>query len=98
MYQAHTSRPPRDTGQDSAGSAAQADADALITCYRMGESGALKDAKAAKAAGQTALRHSVVELNFTSSVRFLQPGLLRQVSARLWNECGTHVSLRPSTS
>ena len=41
-----------------------ADAEALLTCYGVGEeSGA-------------ALTHTVVELCFTSSVRFLQPGLL----------------------
>lgn len=46
-----------------------ADAEGLLTCYGVGEeSGA-------------ALTHAVIELCFTSSVRFLQPGLLLQVSA-----------------
>ena len=46
-----------------------ADAAGLLTCYGVGEdSGA-------------ALPHAVVELCFTSSVRFLQPGLLLQVMA-----------------
>ncbi len=36
----------------------------------------------AAAAGPALRGHSVVELSFTSSVRFLQPGLLLQASAR----------------
>ena len=47
-----------------------ADAEALLTCYGVGdESGA-------------ELLHAVVELCFTSSVRFLQPGLLLKVSSQ----------------
>ncbi len=45
-----------------------ADAEGLLTCYGVGED----------STGQ--LTHAVIELCFTSSVRFLQPGLLLQVS------------------
>ena len=45
-----------------------ADAQGLLTCYGVGEDGSAN------------LPHAVVELCFTSSVRFLQPGLLLQVS------------------
>ena len=48
-----------------------ADAAGLLTCYGVGED------------SSAALPHAVVELCFTSSVRFLQPGLLLQVSAVL---------------
>ena len=41
-----------------------ADAQGLLTCYGVGEDGSAN------------LPHAVVELCFTSSVRFLQPGLL----------------------
>lgn len=52
-----------------------ADAAGLLTCYGVGEdSGA-------------ALPHAVVELCFTSSVRFLQPGLLLQVSLAVATRC-----------
>jgi hypothetical protein len=44
-----------------------ADAQALLTCYGVGEHGG------------TLLPHAVVELCYTSSVRFLQPGLLLMV-------------------
>lgn len=44
-----------------------ADAEALLSCYGTGEK-LLPD-----------MLHAVVELGFTSSVRFLQPGLLLQV-------------------
>ena len=44
-----------------------ADAEGLLTCYGVGE----------ESTGQ--LTHAVIELCFTSSVRFLQPGLLLQV-------------------
>lgn len=44
-----------------------ADAQGLLTCYGVGEDGSAN------------LPHAVVELCFTSSVRFLQPGLLLQV-------------------
>ena len=44
-----------------------ADAEGLLTCYGVGEQ-----------AGRAALTHAVIELCFTSSVRFLQPGLLLQ--------------------
>lgn len=47
-----------------------ADAEGLLTCYGVGE----------ESTGQ--LTHAVIELCFTSSVRFLQPGLLLQV--RTW--------------
>ena len=47
-----------------------ADAEGLLTCYGVGED----------STGQ--LTHAVIELCFTSSVRFLQPGLLLQV--RYW--------------
>lgn len=43
-----------------------ADAQGLLTCYGVGEDGSAN------------LPHAVVELCFTSSVRFLQPGLLLQ--------------------
>lgn len=45
-----------------------ADAEALLTCYGVGEESGAE------------LLHAVVELCFTSSVRFLQPGLLLKVS------------------
>lgn len=45
-----------------------ADAQGLLTCYGVGEDGSAN------------LPHAVVELCFTSSVRFLQPGLLLQAS------------------
>lgn len=44
-----------------------ADAQGLLTCYGVGEDGSAN------------LPHAVVELCFTSSVRFLQPGLLLKV-------------------
>ena len=44
-----------------------ADAEALLTCYGVGEESGAE------------LLHAVVELCFTSSVRFLQPGLLLKV-------------------
>jgi hypothetical protein len=47
-----------------------ADAEALLTCYGAGEESGAE------------LVHSVVELSFTSSVRFLQPGLLLKVLFR----------------
>ena len=50
-----------------------ADAAGLLTCYGVGQGSA------------GILPHAVVELCFTSSVRFLQPGLLLQVS-RLHDE------------
>ena len=43
-----------------------ADAEGLLTCYGVGED----------STGQ--LTHAVIELCFTSSIRFLQPGLLLQ--------------------
>ena len=46
-----------------------ADAEGLLTCYGVGED----------STGQ--LTHAVIELCFTSSVRFLQPGLLLQASS-----------------
>ena len=48
-----------------------ADAEGLLTCYGVGE----------ESTGQ--LTHAVIELCFTSSVRFLQPGLLLQVRSLL---------------
>ena len=48
-----------------------ADAQGLLTCYGVGEDGSAN------------LPHAVVELCFTSSVRFLQPGLLLQVGIQL---------------
>lgn len=48
-----------------------ADAEGLLTCYGVGED----------STGQ--LTHAVIELCFTSSVRFLQPGLLLQVCMRI---------------
>ena len=48
-----------------------ADAGGLLTCYGVGED------------SSAALPHAVVELCFTSSVRFLQPGLLLQVPLHL---------------
>lgn len=47
-----------------------ADAEGLLTCYGVGE----------ESTGQ--LTHVVIELCFTSSVRFLQPGLLLQACLR----------------
>ena len=60
-----------ETATDSAFAAREAvlaDAAGLLTCYGVGED------------SSAALPHAVVELCFTSSVRFLQPGLLLQVS------------------
>jgi len=48
-----------------------ADAEALLTCYGVGEESGAE------------LLHAVVELCFTSSVRFLQPGLLLKVGFSL---------------
>ena len=48
-----------------------ADAEGLLTCYGVGE----------ESTGQ--LTHAVIELCFTSSVRFLQPGLLLQACSLL---------------
>ncbi len=48
-----------------------ADAEALLTCYGVGEESGAE------------LLHAVVELCFTSSVRFLQPGLLLKVISHL---------------
>lgn len=59
-----------------------ADAEGLLTCYGVGE----------ESTGQ--LTHAVIELCFTSSVRFLQPGLLLQVfsdSGSLVRSC--HIAL-----
>lgn len=57
-----------DAGDDgylsSSRAAVLADAEALLTCYGVGEESGAE------------LLHAVVELCFTSSVRFLQPGLL----------------------
>ncbi|KAL3142086.1 hypothetical protein ABBQ32_004709 [Trebouxia sp. C0010 RCD-2024] len=59
---------PGDAGDDgylsSSRAAVLADAEALLTCYGVGEESGAE------------LLHAVVELCFTSSVRFLQPGLL----------------------
>lgn len=46
-----------------------ADAEGLLTCYGVGEE------------SNGLLTHAVIELCYTSSVRFLQPGLLLQVRA-----------------
>lgn len=43
-----------------------ADAEGLLTCYGVGEESSAQ------------LTHAVIELCYTSSVRFLQPGLLLQ--------------------
>ena len=51
----------------SSRAAVLADAEALLTCYGVGEESGAE------------LLHAVVELCFTSSVRFLQPGLLLKV-------------------
>lgn len=60
-----------DAGDDgylsSSRAAVLADAEALLTCYGVGEESGAE------------LLHAVVELCFTSSVRFLQPGLLLKV-------------------
>ena len=48
-----------------------ADANALLTCFGVGEESG------------TELLHAVVELCFTSSIRFLQPGLLLKVGSSL---------------
>ncbi|BDA48910.1 probable potassium channel subfamily T member 2 at N-terminal half [Coccomyxa sp. Obi] len=73
-YLAHSSRPSK--GDSQAGDnpewasvrdrAVLADAEGLLTCYGVGEE------------SSAALTHAVIELCFTSSVRFLQPGLLLQ--------------------
>ena len=55
-----------------------ADAEALLTCYGVGEESGAE------------LLHAVVELCFTSSVRFLQPGLLLKVR---WNPCSRSACL-----
>ena len=63
-------RPPDDAASSEAyastrsRAAVLADSDALLTCYGVGEDSGMERL------------HSVVELTFTSSVRFLQPGLL----------------------
>lgn len=56
-----------DTIQSTSRAAVLADAEALLTCYGVGEESGAE------------LLHAVVELCFTSSVRFLQPGLLLKV-------------------
>lgn len=58
-----------------------ADAEGLLTCYGVGEESSAQ------------LTHAVIELCFTSSVRFLQPGLLLQVCQQadmpvLWTHSG----------
>ena len=53
----------------SSRAAVLADAEALLTCYGVGEESGAE------------LLHAVVELCFTSSVRFLQPGLLLKVGS-----------------
>ncbi len=57
-----------------------ADAEALLTCYGVGEETGSE------------LLHAVVELCFTSSVRFLQPGLLLKV-VRCQSTLAVHLSL-----
>ena len=56
-----------DSYLSSSRAAVLADAKALLTCYGVGEESGAE------------LLHAVVELCFTSSVRFLQPGLLLKV-------------------
>ena len=66
-----------------------ADAEGLLTCYGVGE----------ESTGQ--LTHAVIELCFTSSVRFLQPGLLLQASFRLPGhprQHKAHSQVTPGTS
>ena len=52
-----------------------ADAEGLLTCYGAGEE------------SDASLTHAVIELCFTSSVRFLQPGLLLPVRAPFPSSC-----------
>ncbi len=58
-------------GIRSSREAVLADAEALLTCYGVGEE-----------TGTSDMTHAVVELLFTSSIRFLQPGLLLKVRMR----------------
>ena len=51
-----------------------ADAQGLLTCYGVGEDGSAN------------LPHAVVELCFTSSVRFLQPGLLLKARSSIFTQ------------
>ncbi|GLI58482.1 hypothetical protein VaNZ11_000187 [Volvox africanus] len=136
VYLGHSERPAgsrsSDGSSDSAASAAadygstsqagvQADAEALLTCYGVGEesaptiseesvdecamtaeewarlplsppysqvgvgAGAGTDTGGGPYASGAVRGHSVVELSFTSSVRFLQPGLLLQGTS-VWDE------------
>ena len=62
-----------------------ADAEGLLTCYGVGE----------ESTGQ--LTHAVIELCFTSSVRFLQPGLLLQASFRLPGQARQHKAYSQDT-
>ncbi|EIE18822.1 hypothetical protein COCSUDRAFT_59753 [Coccomyxa subellipsoidea C-169] len=73
-YLAHSSRPSKEdagAGEDPEWASVRdravlADAEGLLTCYGVGEE------------SSAALTHAVIELCYTSSVRFLQPGLLLQ--------------------
>lgn len=69
-----------------------ADAEALLTCYGAGEDVHAPDTWAHVGAGPsrppgTGHVHVVVELCYTSSVRYLQPGLLLQVGVHLVYIC-----------
>ncbi len=64
-----------------------ADADALLACYGVGEQ---SDAGAGARAGgaRRRLAHAVVELLFTTSIEFLQPGLLLRGVSAVYDEAG----------
>ena len=69
MLQEHAASDSQTDQAFASRDAVLADAGGLLTCYGVGED------------SSAALPHAVVELCFTSSVRFLQPGLLLQVRA-----------------
>ena len=68
MWQEHAASDSQTDQAFASRDAVLADAGGLLTCYGVGED------------SSAALPHAVVELCFTSSVRFLQPGLLLQVA------------------
>jgi voltage-gated potassium channel Kch len=92
IYLARTARPVKSaqaTGapveqERSTREAVLADADALLACYGVGEASS-KDGPASE------ITHAVVELLFTTSIEFLQPGLLLQGVSTLYDDSSTPV-------
>lgn len=90
VYLARTARPVKSaqaTGapveqERSTREAVLADADALLACYGVGEASS-KDGPASE------ITHAVVELLFTTSIEFLQPGLLLQGVSTLYDDSST---------